>query len=155
MQTINRTFLLVALLLCPLVGYGVDEPNNKAKPEVRLPPGSYGGCGQKMVIGRDGVISYEDKLHLTGIRIDPDGSLDVTFPTEAGSNEAIHLQPSDPEHTRAVWTAGVGGRTYKAKAIPHSEETYSFRLEVRRDGKLVAGSQVFCAICKSQVHLRK
>ena len=67
----------------------------------------------------------------------------------------IHLQPSEPEHTRAVWTSSADGRTYKAKAIPHSEETYSFRLEVWREGKLVVGSQVFCAICKSKVHLRK
>lgn len=155
MLTTNRTFLLVALLLCPLSGYAVDEPNDKSKAEIGLPPGTYGGCGQTMVIGHDGVVSYKDRLHLTHIRIEPDGSLVATFPTEVGLNEEIHLQPSAPDHTQAVWTAGAGGRTYKAKAIPHSEETYSFRLEVRRDGKLVAGSQVFCAICKPRVHLGK
>jgi hypothetical protein len=155
MQTTNRTFLLVALLLCPLIGYSVDEPNHKSKPDFGLPPGTYGGCDQKMVIGHDGVVTYQDKLHLTQIRFEPDGSLDATFPTEAGSTEVIHLQPSDPEHTRAVWTASADGRSYKAKAIPQSEETHSFRLEVRRGDKLVAGSQVFCAICKSRVHLQK
>ena len=148
METTRRTLLLVTLLLCPLIGHGADATGNAPKPSFRLPPGAYGGCDQTMVIDRAGVVSYEDKLHLTQIRIDPDGSLEATFPTEAGSNEAIRLQPAAPEHTRAVWTAVANGRTYKAKASPHSEATYSFRLEVRRDGKLVAGSQVFCAICK-------
>ena len=148
MQTTIRMSLVVALLLCPLVGYSVDEPNNKSKPGPEFPPGDYGGCVQDMVIGHDGVVSYKDKLGLTQIRIKPDGSLEATFPTEAGSDEATHLRPSDPEHTRAVWTASVDDRTYKATAIPHSEETYSFRLEVWRDAKLVVGSQVFCAICK-------
>jgi hypothetical protein len=155
MLTINRAFLLVAVFLCPLIGYGVDEPHNKSKPDLGLPPGTYGGCDQKMEIGHEGVVSYKDRPHLTQIRIEPDSSLVATFPTEAGSNEEIHLQASDPEHARAVWTAGAEGRIYKATATPHSEETYSFRLEVRRDGKLVAGSQVFCAICKPRVHLRK
>lgn len=155
MEKTNRTFLLVALLLCPLIGHGADEPNHNSKPDFGLPPGTYGACGQKMVIGHDGAITYRDNLSLTQIRIGPDGSLDATFPTEAGSNEAIHLQPSEPEHTRPVWTASADGRNYKAKAIPHSEETHSFRLEVRRGHKLVAGSQVFCAICESRAHLQK
>jgi hypothetical protein len=145
MQTTNRTFLLAGLLLCPLVGYGADgKPENN----FGLPPGTYGGCGQTMAIGRDGSVSYKDNLHLTHIRIESDGSLDATFSTEAGLGEQKHLQQSAPEHSRAVWTAGADGRTYKAKAIPHSEKTYSFRLEIHRDGRLVAGSQVFCAICK-------
>ena len=155
MQTTNRTLLLVAVVLCPLIGYGVDEPDQKSKLDSSLPAGEYGGCGQKMVIGQDGLVSYKDKLHLTSIRVEADGSLFATFPMEAGSNEEIQLQPSAPEQTRAVWTASADGRHYKAKAIPHSEETYSFRLEIRRDGKLIAGSQVFCAICKSKVHLQK
>jgi hypothetical protein len=132
----------------------IDDSKPKelpAKSAHGLPPGTYGGCDQTMVIGQDGVVSYRDRLHLTRIRIEPDGSLYATFPTEAGLNEEIHLQPSNPEHTRPVWTSGAEGRTYKATAMPHSPETYSFRLEVRRDGRLVAGSQVFCAICKSKV----
>ena len=95
------------------------------------------------------------QLHLTSIRVEADGSLVATFPTAAGSNEAVHLQPSPSEQTREVWTASVAGHDYKAKAIPHSEETYSFRFEIRRNGKLISGSQVFCAICNSKVHLQK
>lgn len=155
MPVINRSFLLVALSLCPLFGNYVDKPIRQSKPEIGLPAGTYGGCDQKMVISSDGTVSYKDKLHLTQIQIKADGSLDATFPTEAGSNEVIRLQPSESEATRAVWTASANGRIYQATAIPHSEETYSFRLEVRRDGKLVGGAQVFCAICKSGVKPQK
>ena len=155
MQTTNRTLLLVAVLLCPLNGYGVGGPNSKTKPDSGLPAGTYGGCDQTMVIGPDGVVNYKDNLHLTSIRVETNGSLHATFPTEEGSNEEIELQPSAPKHERAVWTANAGVRNYKATAIPHSEETYSFRLEVRRDGKLIAGTQMFCAICKSKVPLQK
>ena len=51
---------------------------------IGLPPGTYGGCDQQMVIGHDGVVSYKDNLHLAQVRIAPDGSLDATFPAEAG-----------------------------------------------------------------------
>ncbi len=151
MQTTNRTLLLVAVLLSTLIGYGVAEPNHKSKPDSVFPAKTYGGCDQKMVIGQNEIVSYKDKLHLTSIRVEADGSLVATFPTEAGSNEEIHLQLSAPEDTRSVWIARADDRNFKAKATPHSEEIYSFRLEVRRDGKLIAGSQVFCAICKSKV----
>jgi len=153
MRATHRILLLAALLVSPHIGYSADGRNNKIDP--KLPPGGYGGCGQKMVIGHDGAVSYGDRLHLTQIRIGTDGSLYAGFPTEAGLNETIHLQPSNPENARPVWTASADGKTYRAKAIPHSEETYSFRLEVRREGRLVAGAQVFCAICKSRELLPK
>lgn len=148
MRQLSVFAVCFTLVACVTLLSGVADDANAS---VGLPPGTYGGCGQKMVIGHDGSVSYKDKLHLAGITIRPDGGLDASFPTDAGWTDDIHLQSADPENRRAVWTASAGGRNYKATATNHSEETYSFRLEVRRDGKLVAGSQVFCAICKSRV----
>ena len=49
------------------------SPIDKPKLDLALPPGEYGGCSQKMLIGRDGAVSYGDNLGLTRIRIEPDG----------------------------------------------------------------------------------
>jgi hypothetical protein len=146
----TRTLLVVALLLFPLAELAMGLSNNEAKPDGRLPAGTYGGCSQKMRTGPDGTVTYGDRLSLSQIRIDADGSLHATFPTAAGSNEELHLQAADAEHSQPVWTAQADGRNYKAKAIRHAEETFSFRLEVHRDGELVAGSQFFCAICQAK-----
>ena len=154
MQKGIKIFFAALVLLSLLVCFGAGD---KTKPgfDSGLPAGTYGGARQLMVIGDDGVVRYPDNLGLDSIVIDADGSLAATFPTEAGSNAALHLRPSAKEHDLAVWTSGTEGRSYKATAIPHSEETYSFRLEILRDGKLLGGAQVFCAICKPKLHTKK
>ena len=73
MQALNRLILLLAVSLCPVLGQCLDEPSKRSAAEVALPPGTYGGCEQKMVIGQDGTVSYKDQLHLAQIRIAADG----------------------------------------------------------------------------------
>jgi hypothetical protein len=103
-----------------------------------------------MVIGNDKVVRYEDNLILDSFEIKPDGSLETIFPTETGKQLTILLKPAAKENARATWKAHDGARIYKATAVPYSEETFCFRLEVLRDTNLVAGAQVFCGVCKAK-----
>ena len=141
------------LIVCLLATVVAAAAADQSKPEFNrsLPPGTYGGARQLMVIGADGVVRYPDIVGLDAIVINADGSLEAVFPTDDGLNATVHLPSSAREHDRAVWMSGKEGRRYKATAIPHSDETYSFRLEVFQDGKLIAGAQVFCAICKPKL----
>ena len=144
-----RDLLWLTVVAATVAAWWVDHARLvKSDAESGLLPGTYGGARQIMIIGDDGVVSYPDKLTLDSIAINADGSLEVDFPTIAGPSSTQRLRPSAKELDRAVWTAIVGDLVYKVTAIPHSEATYNFRLEILRDKKLIGGAQVFCAICK-------
>ena len=74
--------------------------------------------------------------------------LQADFPSSTGIPEGVELQLSATE-PRVAWTARLHGNTYKGVAIPFSPEADVFRLEILREGKLIAGSQQFYAICGS------
>jgi len=154
-----RTPLIIASIFSFLLSFAlciaVPGPTSSAEPAAGggLPPGDYTGAGQVMEIGADGKSCYDDNLSICHIEIKPDGSLEACFPGSVG-NDGVHLQLEavEPEARapRVRWTAVLQGNTYTAFAIPFSEEAYVLRLEVLRDGKLIAGAQQFYAICKSR-----
>jgi hypothetical protein len=146
MRTKLRAILPLAIFLVPVVAFCIDG----IKAKMVIPAGTFGGCSQKMLIGENGAISYDDRLSLTSIRIDENGDLHASFPTDDDANDSLLLRPAAAEDSRLVWKTQVNHRDYKAKAIPHSPEMHSFRLEVRQDGKLIAGAQAFFAISKGR-----
>ncbi|HAV61407.1 MAG TPA: hypothetical protein DCY13_03475 [Verrucomicrobiales bacterium] len=148
MKLLRQLLWIVCIVAAPVSIPAAD----RVQPEAAfgLPPGTYGGAWQLMVIGDGGAVRFDDKLSLGSIAVRADGGLEATFPTPIG-NKALVLQPSARELTREVWTATAEGLVYKATAIPYSGATYCFRLEIRRGDRLIAGAQVFCAICPPSV----
>ena len=135
-------FLMAAILFTPQLAVGKEDGSG-------LAVGKYSGACQLMIIGRDGVVSYDDTpLGICHVEITADEILKADFPDKKlgrgrWDNVTLRLSSKEP---RAVWTAVIQNDIYKATAIPYSPKAYVFRLEITNNGKLIAGAQQFYAI---------
>jgi hypothetical protein len=111
--------------------------------------GQYSGACQVMKIGPDGAVSYDDTpLAISHVEITADGMLQAEFPDSTLGRGKWHTLTLKKVSTqpRVVWSAVSGDKTYQATAIPFSPRAYVFRLEVRRNGRLISGAQQFYAV---------
>ncbi|WP_442508634.1 WD40 repeat domain-containing protein [Novipirellula sp. SH528] len=122
------------------------------KPESRLVPGSFGGVAQFMQIDADDCISYSDAKSLCQMTLLEDDRLKVVFHNEReiGTDVTLPLVTGASGQQRAVWSAEIDGYVYRVTSIPFSTRGCLFRLEKRRDGKLVDGSVQFFAVKTKQ-----
>jgi hypothetical protein len=104
-----------------------------------------------MTIAADGKPRYGDNLGLCSIEIKADGTLEADFPNIVSPKKGVYSRtvklPFSTNQPRDTWTTRLQEHTYKVIAIPYSEESYVFRLEILRDDKLIGGAQQFYGIC--------
>jgi hypothetical protein len=136
-------FLITNSLYSPLPA--MDQENRSG-----LLAGRYTGACQLMIIGKNGVITYDDgSMNIGHLEITANGSLNAEFPDKKlgrGKWNDVTLNLSNTKRC-AVWTRVIKNDTYKVTAIPYSSSAYVFRLEIINNGKLIAGAQQFYAIC--------
>ncbi|MDA1049938.1 MAG: TIGR03067 domain-containing protein [Planctomycetota bacterium] len=114
----------------------------------KLRPGLFGGFAQLMQINPDNSITYNDAKGLCQMTLFADDRLQVAFhnDNQIWTDVTMPLIQGAGRSQRATWSVTSDGYTYQATAMPFSTRGCLFRLEKRRDGKLVDGSQQFFAV---------
>ena len=134
--------LLIGPSLPPLAAGGEDNPRG-------FVAGHYTGASQLMIIGRDGVVTYDDTpLAICHVEVIDDDILKAAFPDKTlgrGKSHIVTLRRSTNK-PRQAWTTVMQGDMYKVTAIPYSPDAYVLRVEISTAGKLVAGAQQFYAL---------
>lgn len=117
-----------------------------------LIPGQLGGVLQTMRIDLDGSITYTDVKTLCLMRLFEDDRLQIAFENvnHIWTEVTLPLVIGADGQQRAAWSAELDGYVYRATAIPFSPRGCLFRLEKRRDDKLVHGSLQFFAVKRRQ-----